>query len=229
MNNPTIYIIGKIKNNPNYQEDFAKAEERLTKIFGEKARIINPALFQYDDDLMGIYEDHIQKLKEHLEQRFDLTINPHEEYKYMDLSMFLISSAVDYIYVLPNSNESKGAFVETILADKYDKKYIFEVNITEKSLETALTSMRIAKETTKEKVGIYMLPNWNLAVLWESIYPKDTHPIAILTDEDKMYEEYLANPEEFIKSIKENGWLVWGDEISFYLVVQSNSNIVLSK
>jgi len=220
MNKPVIYIIGKIKDNPNYQEDFKKTEENLKRILGSEFVIINPALFQYENDLMEIYDKHSNLLKKFFEEKLNKNIYVNEEYRYMDLSSFLISSVVDYIYVLPNANESKGAFVETVLGDKFNRKYIFEVHIPLKNIEDAILSMRIAEETKKEKVGIYMLPNWNLAVFWESIYPKDVNPVPILTTSDDFYQFYKDHPDGFFNVIKEKGWMVWGNEVSFYLVVQ---------
>lgn len=81
-----IYISGAITNNPNYKEDFERAECYLQRTF-PKADIINPALMN----------NYLPKS------------TTHEEYMRMSFCML---DMCDSIYMMPNWKTSCGASQE---------------------------------------------------------------------------------------------------------------------
>lgn len=95
-----IYISGAITSNPNYKEDFEKAEDYLQKEY-PKAEIINPALVN----------SHLPKS------------TTHEEYMKMSFCML---DMCDSIYMLSNYEKSKGACMEYGYALAKDKVIFFE-------------------------------------------------------------------------------------------------------
>ena len=95
-----IYISGSISNNPNYKEDFERAEDCL-QIEYPKAEVINPALVN----------SHLPKS------------TTHEEYMRMSFCML---DMCDGIYMLSNYEKSKGACMEYGYALAKDKIILFE-------------------------------------------------------------------------------------------------------
>ena len=81
-----IYISGAITNNPNYKEDFERAEDYLQREY-PSADIINPALVN----------------------SFLPKSTTHEEYMRMSFCML---DMADSIYMLSNYENSKGACME---------------------------------------------------------------------------------------------------------------------
>ena len=81
-----IYISGKISGNPNFKEEFEKAEDYLNKEY-PNAEIINPALVN----------------------SFLPKSTTHTEYMRM---CFVMLDMADMIYMLPNWRESCGASQE---------------------------------------------------------------------------------------------------------------------
>ncbi len=95
-----IYISGAITNNPNYKEDFERAEDYINKNF-ENAAIINPALVN----------SHLPKSTTHKE--------------YMKMSFCMLDMA-DAIYMIKNWKTSCGASQEYGYALAKDKIILFE-------------------------------------------------------------------------------------------------------
>lgn len=91
-----VYIAGKITGNPNYKEQFKKAELEL-RLQGHK--VLNPA------DTIA----RIDGLK-------------HEEYLHICLAMIDIADEVAF---LPNWKDSKGAKMEMEYAKKANKKIMY--------------------------------------------------------------------------------------------------------
>ena len=95
-----IYISGAISNNPNYMEDFKRAEDDLGKEF-PKAEIINPALVN----------SYLPKS------------TTHEEYMQMS---FVMLDMADSIFMMKNWKTSCGASQEYGYALAKDKIILFE-------------------------------------------------------------------------------------------------------
>ena len=95
-----VYISGKIRNNPNYIEDFKQAEIWL-KSKGYKD-IINPTT-AYGEEIENIFNDN-EKLD------FDL----------------LLLSKCDAIFMAKNWQTSKGAKVELDFAKRHNKKIFYQ-------------------------------------------------------------------------------------------------------
>lgn len=95
-----IYISGAITNNPNYKEDFERAEDYLQREY-PKAEIINPALVN----------SYLPKS------------TTHEEYMRMSFCML---DMCDSIYMLSNYENSKGACMEYGYALAKHKAILFE-------------------------------------------------------------------------------------------------------
>ena len=95
-----IYISGAITNNPNYKEDFERAEDYLQREY-PKAEIINPALVN----------SHLPKS------------TTHEEYMRMSFCML---DMADSVYFINGWEESKGANQEYGYALAKDKTILFE-------------------------------------------------------------------------------------------------------
>ena len=95
-----IYISGAITNNPNYKEDFERAEDYLQREY-PKAEIINPALVN----------SHLPKS------------TTHEEYMRMSFCML---DMADAIFMISGWEESKGANQEYGYALAKDKTILFE-------------------------------------------------------------------------------------------------------
>ena len=95
-----IYISGAITNNPNYKEDFERAEDYINSHF-ENVAIINPALVN----------SHLPKS------------TTHEEYMRMSFCML---DMCDSIYMLSNYENSKGACMELGYALAKDKIILSE-------------------------------------------------------------------------------------------------------
>lgn len=91
-----IYLAGKITGNPNFKDDFKKAELEL-RLKGHK--VLNPA------DTIA----RIDGLK-------------HEEYLHICLAMIDVADAVAF---LPNWKDSKGAKIEMEYAKKANKKIMY--------------------------------------------------------------------------------------------------------
>lgn len=97
-----IYISGAITSNPNYKEDFERAEDYLQKEY-PKAEIINPALVN----------SHLPKS------------TTHEEYMKMS---FVMLDMADSVYFINGWEESKGANQEYGYALAKDKTILVERN-----------------------------------------------------------------------------------------------------
>lgn len=95
-----IYISGAITNNPNYKEDFERAEDYINSHF-ENVAIINPALVN----------SHLPKS------------TTHEEYMRMSFCML---DMADAIYMLRNWKTSCGASQEYGYALAMDKIILLE-------------------------------------------------------------------------------------------------------
>ncbi len=95
-----IYISGAISNNPNYKEDFERAEDYLQKEY-PSAEIINPALVN----------SCLPKS------------TTHEEYMRMS---FCMMDMCDSVYFIKGWEESKGANQEYGYALAKDKIILFE-------------------------------------------------------------------------------------------------------
>ena len=95
-----IYISGAITSNPNYKEDFERAEDYLQREY-PNAEIINPALVN----------SNLPKS------------TTHEEYMRMSFCML---DMADSIYMLSNYENSKGACMEYGYALAKDKIILFE-------------------------------------------------------------------------------------------------------
>lgn len=95
-----IYISGAITNNPNYKEDFERAEDYLQREY-PKSEIINPALVN----------------------SFLPKSTTHEEYMRMSFCML---DMCDSIYMLGNWQKSCGASQEYGYALAKDKIILFE-------------------------------------------------------------------------------------------------------
>ena len=95
-----IYISGKIMDNPNFKEDFERAEYYLNKEF-TNAEIINPALVN----------------------SFLPKSTTHEEYMKMS---FLMLDMADAIFMMKNWKTSCGASQEYGYALAKDKIILFE-------------------------------------------------------------------------------------------------------
>ena len=95
-----IYISGAITNNPNYKEDFERAEDYLQKEF-PNAEIINPALVN----------------------SFLPKSTTHEEYMRMSFCML---DMCDSVYFISGYENSKGACMEYGYALAKDKIILFE-------------------------------------------------------------------------------------------------------
>ena len=91
-----IYISGAITNNPNYKEDFEKAEKQL-KYDGYE--VINPTMVELP------------------------TSCTHADYMKVD---FALLDLADGIYLLSNYEKSKGACMEYGYALAKDKTILFE-------------------------------------------------------------------------------------------------------
>lgn len=92
-----IYISGKIKNNPNYKEDFANAEKVINEV-GHTP--LNPP-------------------------KLDLALPKLSYEKYMRIDYALIDIA-DCIYMLSNWQDSNGAKAEHAYAKSLGKEIIYE-------------------------------------------------------------------------------------------------------
>ena len=97
-----IYISGAITSNPNYKDDFERAEDYLQKEY-PKAEIINPALVN----------------------SFLPKSTTHEEYMRMSFCML---DMADAIYMIKNWKTSCGASQEYGYALAKDKIILFERN-----------------------------------------------------------------------------------------------------
>lgn len=97
-----IYISGAITNNPNYKEDFERAEDYLQREY-PSAEIINPALVN----------------------SFLPKSTTHEQYMRMSFCML---DMADSIYMLSNYENSKGACMELGYALAKGKTILFERN-----------------------------------------------------------------------------------------------------
>lgn len=95
-----IYISGSISNNPNYKEDFERAEDYLYREY-PKAEIINPALVN----------------------SFLPKSTTHEEYMRMSFCML---DMADAIFMISGWENSKGANQEYGYALAKDKIILFE-------------------------------------------------------------------------------------------------------
>ena len=95
-----IYISGAITNNPNYKEDFERAEDYLQREY-PSSEIINPALVN----------SHLPKS------------TTHEEYMRMSFCML---DMCDSIFFINGWEESKGANQEYGYALAKDKVILFE-------------------------------------------------------------------------------------------------------
>ena len=95
-----IYISGAITSNPNYKEDFERAEDYLQKAY-PKAEIINPALVN----------------------SFLPKSTTHEEYMRMSFCML---DMCDSIFMIKNWKTSCGASQEYGYALAQDKIILFE-------------------------------------------------------------------------------------------------------
>lgn len=95
-----IYISGAITNNPNYKEDFERAEDCLQREY-PSAEIINPALVN----------SHLPKS------------TTHEEYMQMSFCML---DMCDSVYFINGWEESKGACMEYGYTLAKDKIVLFE-------------------------------------------------------------------------------------------------------
>jgi hypothetical protein len=95
-----IYISGAITSNPNYKDDFERAEDYLQKEY-PKAEIINPALVN----------------------SFLPKSTTHEEYMRMSFCML---DMADVIYMMKNWKTSCGASQEYGYALAKDKTILFE-------------------------------------------------------------------------------------------------------
>lgn len=95
-----IYISGAITSNPNYKEDFERAEDYLQREY-PSADIINPALVN----------SHLPKS------------TTHEEYMRMS---FLMLDMADTIYMIKDWQKSCGASQEYGYALVKDKTILFE-------------------------------------------------------------------------------------------------------
>jgi len=95
-----IYISGSISNNPNFKEDFERAEDYLRREY-PNADVINPALVN----------SHLPKS------------TTHEEYMRMSFCML---DMCDSIYMLSNYEQSKGACMEYGYALAKNKAILFE-------------------------------------------------------------------------------------------------------
>ena len=95
-----FYISGAITNNPNYKEDFERAEDYLNQFY-PSSEIINPALVN----------SHLPKS------------TTHEEYMRMSFCML---DMCDSVYFTKGWEESKGANQEYGYALAKDKTILFE-------------------------------------------------------------------------------------------------------
>ena len=95
-----IYISGAITNNPNYKEDFERAEDYLQREY-PNAEIINPALVN----------SHLPKS------------TTHEEYMRMSFCML---DMADSVYFISGYENSKGSCMEYGYALAKDKVILFE-------------------------------------------------------------------------------------------------------
>ena len=95
-----IYISGAITSNPNYKEDFERAEDYLQREY-PSAEIINPALVN----------SNLPKS------------TTHEEYMRMS---FVMLDMCDSVYFINGWEESKGANQEYGYASAKDKTILFE-------------------------------------------------------------------------------------------------------
>lgn len=95
-----IYISGSISNNPNYKDDFERAEDYLQKEYPD-AEIINPALVNSFLPKSTTYEE------------------------YMSMSICMLNMA-DCVYFWENWQDSKGANREMGYALAKGKKLVFE-------------------------------------------------------------------------------------------------------
>ena len=95
-----IYISGAITNNPNYKEDFERAEDYLQREY-PKAEIINPALVN----------------------SFLPKSTTHEEYMRMSFCML---DMCDSVYFISGYENSKGALMEYGYSVAKNLKIIFE-------------------------------------------------------------------------------------------------------
>ena len=95
-----IYISGAITSNPNYKEDFERAEDYLQREY-PKAEIINPALVN----------------------SFLPKSTTHEQYMRMSFCML---DMCDSVYFISGYENSKGACMECGYALAKDKIILFE-------------------------------------------------------------------------------------------------------
>lgn len=104
-----IYLSGAITNNPNYKEDFERAEDYLSEEY-PNAEIINPALVN----------SHLPKSTTHKE--------------YMKMSFCMLDMA-DAIFMISGWENSKGANQEYGYALAKDKIILFERSRHENSTD----------------------------------------------------------------------------------------------
>lgn len=97
-----IYISGSISNNPNYKEDFERAEDYLQREY-PSAEIINPALVN----------------------SFLPKSTTHEQYMRMSFCML---DMCDSVYFISGYENSKGACMELGYALAKGKTILFERN-----------------------------------------------------------------------------------------------------
>ena len=94
-----IYISGAISNNPNYKEDFERAEKKLK---ADGYEVINPTMVELPPSCT------------------------HADYMKVDFALLDLS---DGIYLLSNYEQSKGACMEYGYALAKDKIILFEGNM----------------------------------------------------------------------------------------------------
>lgn len=148
-----IQMIGKIKDNPNWQTHFQLASDLLIEAWkrhniDEPLHVLNPSVWSMDEHLKNLEE--LSSLVSKLSATYGLPVKYDQEALYVAYSILNLISFADGVYILPNVATSLGSGAEIMVARRLKLPPIILLPIKEAALRETLQAYAMLKITTPD-------------------------------------------------------------------------------